>query len=140
MKKSWDSSNFTRKEFMRISWVFLLIPLFWLWYSIVKKQQSGAAQYEEIKVASDLPLGISFFDRVIAVKDVKGVVFLSSRCTHLGCKIKTSENNVLICPCHGSRFSPEGQNLMGPASRPLAILSSRTDRKTGEFIVKLPEE
>jgi len=140
MKNSWDIGNFTRKEFMRISWVFLLIPVSWLWYSIVKKQQSGASQYEEIEVASDLPTGISFFDRVIAVKDLKGVVFLSSRCTHLGCKIKSSENNILVCPCHGSRFSADGRNLMGPASRPLAMLSFRPDRETGGFIVKLPEE
>lgn len=41
-------------------------------------------------------------------------------CTHLGCRINFIEDkNYLECPCHQSRFSPEGSVLKGPAKNPL---------------------
>ena len=140
MEDSLKSSKFSRKEFMRISWIILLLPVFWIWYSMVKRQQTTASLNEEIMLPSTLPQGLSFFGPIIAVKKFEHVVFLSSRCTHLGCQIRSSENNELICPCHGSRFDLDGQNSMGPASQPLAKLSFRTDQKTGGFIVNLPAE
>src|ERR1044071_7044574 len=41
---------------------------------------------------------------------------LSAVCPHLGCAIgwDTSAGNFL-CPCHDSRFSPEGEKLNGPS-------------------------
>jgi len=140
MKNKWDSNKFSRKEFMRISWIIALLPLFWLWYSLVKRQQTGASLHEEVELPSALPLGLSFSDRVIIVKKAESVLFLSSRCTHLGCRIRSSENNEWVCPCHGSRFGLDGSNLMSPASQPLTELSYRTDQKTGRYIVKLPAE
>jgi cytochrome b6-f complex iron-sulfur subunit len=46
---------------------------------------------------------------------------LSSRCTHLGCTVRwDNEEQLLRCPCHGSRFSDDGKVVKGPAERPLA--------------------
>jgi len=46
---------------------------------------------------------------------------LEARCTHLGCTPRWEPDlGVFRCPCHGSRFSPEGEVLTGPATRPLA--------------------
>jgi cytochrome b6-f complex iron-sulfur subunit len=140
MKDRLKSSQFSRKEFMRISWIIVLLPVFWLWYSLVKRQRTTANLIEEIQIPSSLPQGLSFFDEVIAFKKDESVTFLSSRCSHLGCQIGSFENDELICPCHGSRFSVDGRNIMGPASQPLAKLSFRTDQKTGGFIVNLPIE
>jgi glycine/D-amino acid oxidase-like deaminating enzyme/nitrite reductase/ring-hydroxylating ferredoxin subunit len=49
-------------------------------------------------------------------RDDGQVVRLSATCTHLGCTVHWNElENSWDCPCHGSRFAPEGQVLSGPA-------------------------
>ncbi|MDR6979841.1 glycine/D-amino acid oxidase-like deaminating enzyme/nitrite reductase/ring-hydroxylating ferredoxin subunit [Streptomyces sp. 3330] len=45
---------------------------------------------------------------------------VSARCTHLGCIVSFNHGEqAWECPCHGSRFAPDGQILQGPAVRPL---------------------
>lgn len=42
----------------------------------------------------------------------------SKRCTHLGCALRyNSAENSWDCPCHGSRFTEDGEVLNGPANR-----------------------
>ena len=54
--------------------------------------------------------------RVVATGS--GVAAMSLICTHLGCVVGESTEGYL-CPCHGSRFGPEGEVLAGPAPRAL---------------------
>ena len=45
---------------------------------------------------------------------------LEARCTHLGCTPRWEPGSgVFQCPCHGSRYSPAGEVLNGPAVRGL---------------------
>lgn len=44
-------------------------------------------------------------------------------CTHLGCVVAWQEQaGEFLCPCHGGRFSADGQVLAGPPPRPLESL------------------
>jgi glycine/D-amino acid oxidase-like deaminating enzyme/nitrite reductase/ring-hydroxylating ferredoxin subunit len=45
---------------------------------------------------------------------------VSLRCTHLGCLLRfNGAEQTWDCPCHGSRFAPDGTVLEGPAVDPL---------------------
>jgi glycine/D-amino acid oxidase-like deaminating enzyme/nitrite reductase/ring-hydroxylating ferredoxin subunit len=52
-----------------------------------------------------------------------GLVKLSATCPHLKCIVDWNDaEKTWDCPCHGSRFSPEGKVLNGPANRDLERL------------------
>jgi cytochrome b6-f complex iron-sulfur subunit len=64
-----------------------------------------------------------------------GVYALSAVCTHLGCITRfRSEENLIACPCHGSRFDLEGNVMHGPAPRPLPWLEVQAD-PSGNLLV-----
>ena len=55
-------------------------------------------------------------------------VALSAVCTHLGCVVAWQEQaGEFLCPCHGGRFSAEGQVLGGPPPSPLESLAVELD-------------
>ena len=45
----------------------------------------------------------------------RGFHAISAVCTHLGCIVAHNEEEGFACPCHGSRFNPEGTVVGGPA-------------------------
>jgi glycine/D-amino acid oxidase-like deaminating enzyme/nitrite reductase/ring-hydroxylating ferredoxin subunit len=62
--------------------------------------------------------------RAGAYRDPEGRLHLVDRtCTHLGCECEWNDGDrSWDCPCHGSRFSYEGDVLEGPATVPLTKL------------------
>jgi cytochrome b6-f complex iron-sulfur subunit len=40
---------------------------------------------------------------------------LDAVCTHEGCTITGAAGDIYVCPCHGSRYSQNGQVVNGPA-------------------------
>jgi len=81
----------------------------------------------ENRAAADLIIGQGAILRlqgkkVAASKDKDGnVTLLSAICPHLGCVVAwNSADQSWDCPCHGSRFTAQGEIITGPAETPLA--------------------
>jgi len=59
-----------------------------------------------------------------------------ANCTHLGCVVRyREEENDIHCACHNSVFNIDGNNISGPAPRPLPELPVEIDN--GNIIVTL---
>lgn len=64
--------------------------------------------------------------KVAVHSDDEGVLHeCSAVCTHLGCIVAwNAAEKTWDCPCHGSRFTPEGQVINGPANKELARIEA----------------
>lgn len=71
----------------------------------------------------------SFYKDFIVVNKNGDISVFSSHCSHLGCIINRSENDTLVCPCHGSVFNESGNPMRGPAIKPLKQLDFRVENQ-----------
>jgi Rieske Fe-S protein len=77
--------------------------------------------------ATDIPVGGG---KVVNGPDSKVVITqpaagqfkaFSAICTHQGCTVNDISNNVISCPCHGSKYSAQDGSVQnGPAPEPLS--------------------
>ena len=72
-------------------------------------------------------------ENTIIFRDKEGLFAISTICTHLGCVAARTDAG-FQCPCHGSRFSPLGQLIQGPAPRGLNWLEVSM-LPTGQLVV-----
>jgi cytochrome b6-f complex iron-sulfur subunit len=55
--------------------------------------------------------------QIYIVRTEAGFYAVSAVCTHLGCITQWKpEANMIVCPCHGSKFQPNGKKIEGPAA------------------------
>ncbi len=127
-----------RRKFFRVLGGVLAAPFLVIAGMAVKKAEQHQGKCRIILPA--VPEGISFHGAVITIREGKNVRVLSSSCTHLGCRIRSTRDGHLQCPCHGSEFSGDGSVLKGPADRPLTPLNYKTDPATGQLTVYLNRE
>jgi len=61
--------------------------------------------------------------RLGAYRDQQGTLHVvDTTCTHMGCELYwNSAEKSWDCPCHGSRFTYEGDIIEGPAVTPLNV-------------------
>jgi cytochrome b6-f complex iron-sulfur subunit len=55
---------------------------------------------------------------VIVVRQAGKIFAMTNKCTHRGCAI-SDNGSQFNCPCHNSDFQYDGENIDGPAKRPL---------------------
>ncbi len=112
-----------RKFFMRgwdllklVAGLTLLYPLL----QFIRFHVPKAPRY--VKVEKTLLAGEVHLDPDFVLFVGQEKVWAVSRiCTHLGCRLHFSqEENLLICPCHQSKFTPQGKRIAGPAQKDLA--------------------
>lgn len=74
----------------------------------------------------------------VVIRAVSGLKALSTRCTHLGCKVSwRADRKVFHCPCHEGYFDQNGKVLSGPPPRPLAPV--HIEEKAGNVYVRVKE-
>lgn len=73
---------------------------------------------------------------VVAVREGKyyltrsadGLMALYWKCVHLGCTVPwNADQGKFICPCHASVYEITGQNIAGPAPRPLDMMAMQVE-------------
>lgn len=66
-------------------------------------------------------------ERAVFILPTAGRV-VSAVCPHEGCEVEwRDEARDFFCPCHDSRFAPDGERIEGPAQQGLAQLPSRVE-------------
>ena len=84
---------------------------------------------------------------IYIIHSKEGFFSLSAVCTHLGCLTAWKPDlGIIACPCHGSKFKPEGEKIEGPAPKPLPwkrmwinddgdlMVDRSTDIRTMQFV------
>jgi Rieske Fe-S protein len=86
----------------------------------------GAAAQLFPRGKTDNPDNLVQVVRLAPGEGAAGLVAFSAICTHLGCTVfeKLSQDGLIACPCHGSRFDPTRHAAVakGPADRALPSL------------------
>jgi glycine/D-amino acid oxidase-like deaminating enzyme/nitrite reductase/ring-hydroxylating ferredoxin subunit len=110
-----------RKPFHGGAWQYVRENLDYPWYLL--RSRLGRAEGKSLE---EVPHGEG---RILALKEGRCAVYrapdgalsvCSAVCTHLKCLVRwNGADKTWDCPCHGSRFSTDGDVLSGPAEEPL---------------------
>ncbi len=56
------------------------------------------------------------------------VIAVNPICTHAGCTVDWKKDKKdFVCPCHDSKFAPDGKVLKGPAKKPLPTYTAKIE-------------
>lgn len=124
-----------RKTFLKIFLSSFGLFIFFLWGKLTENSLSNPANKKQVVLPNDFSNGITLHDDLIVIKNNDKLRILSSRCTHLGCRINNVNENILTCPCHGSQFDLNGIPVKGPAAKNLTELKFKIDLKQNQIII-----
>jgi len=87
---------------------------------LIKSKLTGAEDHADIKPGEAKIVDAGGKKRG-AYRDPQGNLHVvDTTCTHLGCEVQwNSAEHSWDCPCHGSRFTCDGEVIEGPAQKPL---------------------
>jgi glycine/D-amino acid oxidase-like deaminating enzyme/nitrite reductase/ring-hydroxylating ferredoxin subunit len=113
-----------RKPFHGGTWRYLTENLDYPYYMVRDRvARAEGDSTDDLKIGQGKILRLKG-KKVAAYRAESGQVILRSPvCTHLKCIVRwNAADKTWDCPCHGSRFKPDGEVLSGPAEAPLAKL------------------
>ena len=88
-----------------------------------------------VPIPADVAIGLSIAGAAVVHRGADGSIrAYSARCTHLGCRIDRVVGDEAVCPCHGSRFTADGEVASGPATTGLERLRVLVDPATGGWV------
>jgi Rieske Fe-S protein len=132
-----EKIRFTRRKLIQAMGWLALLPLAGIWDLMVKRDQAGDKGRSFRILIIDIPEGNSDYGEFGIRRKGAMIKVFSSRCTHLGCRVKAAGDGRMICPCHGSAFDAEtGAILKGPAARPLEMLNFTVEQEYLTIIIK----
>jgi glycine/D-amino acid oxidase-like deaminating enzyme/nitrite reductase/ring-hydroxylating ferredoxin subunit len=121
-KNPWtDLFAVDRKKTKGATWNYIRDNKDYPYYMIKDRlTRPEADSVRELKPGEGMIVG-SRGKKVAAFRHRNGKVHrLSPVCTHLGCLVRWNPaESTWDCPCHGSRFTPTGAVIAGPAEEPL---------------------
>ena len=88
------------------------------------------SQYD-VGLISDFPLDSRTpipYAQAMIIHDSLGFHAISLVCPHLGCLVKVTTDG-FACPCHGSRFLPDGSLRNGPLQSPCPFYKLKRPQK-----------
>ena len=121
-----------RRYFIKAAVTGLVVGVAVLWDNMIFKQKIINSR-SVVSIYFDPHKEINFLDDFIVINKGDKTNVLSSKCTHLGCKINEYANNKLLCPCHGSTFDLEGNATKGPAVLPLKNMNFEIDKSNNKI-------
>jgi len=141
MKRSGKKNRRKILNVLITGWAFVTaIPFLSTIFRYASPPQRRGPMTGAVATAEDVPPNtgktVSLGNRpvlLITTPDGRHRAFLAN-CTHLGCVVRYREHeNDIFCDCHHSVFDIEGNNISGPAPRPLPRLPIEIDN--GNIIV-----
>ncbi|PWH11918.1 MAG: hypothetical protein DDG60_15800 [Anaerolineae bacterium] len=149
------SNRFSRRDFIKVTTGAIggiiaagvgIPSIGYLLAPALRQDQAG----KSVVVAnlSDIPIGIPYpfsftitringWERTANVfggfilrksEDPQDLLVLSSRCTHLSCRVNWDEQaGGFLCPCHDAMFDKEGKVVHGPPPEPLGHFEYEID-------------
>lgn len=127
MSISHDKEAFTRRMFLRTGFATLAISalasaratLDFLFPKVLY-EPSSVVRLRRPEEYPDDTVSFDEANRFFIIRKSGQIAVLSAVCTHLGCTVMhVPGDGSYKCPCHGSRFHPDGRVQQGPAPKPL---------------------
>lgn len=98
---------------------------------------ASSGSFETVGTVAELQQGGQLLNEQLAIgkvlvisdpADPAQVVAVNPTCPHASCTVEWQpDDGVFVCPCHDSRFTPDGQVQQGPATEPLATYAAKVD-------------
>ena len=127
----------TRKVFLRTILSLAGAFFVYLFYKLLSVNSSiSESNKPKTELKNEFPEGLTFVEDVIISKKENQMDIFVNNCTHLGCKLYKYKGDEILCPCHGSKFSADGQVLNGPAVRSLQKIQYKIDNSRNVIILE----